>query len=327
MSEINCTACSDLRETSPEFVVNGTTEDICASLQNDTGLNSSLTVLHDDETDLHTANDCLIGMDISKIESYEVCDWKEFMRNHLKNLYELLKGIICAIGGIWKFIHKHDCQIQNLYDGINFEIGETTEGDAYVVAGKGVSFAQADGSEPNKSDVSLTYIAGGLVIGVGSFVFHTENFTDSVSVGNFDNGSTYSRSQNRLGNSVWGTIGKPASGGELICEIRIKNSAFPQIKRLYSGFGMETAGGSYHVLANVHMTAGHYAPGQHGNCNPITGVGYDASYDNGHVVPSGWTYVQIRMSYMDDFNVGTGGHQYSPKWFMGIRTNRDKVEC
>ena len=143
MSEINCTACSDLRETSPEFVVNGTTDDICASLQNDTGLNSSLTVLHDDETDLHTANDCLIGMDISKIESYEVCDWKQFMRNHLKNLYELLKAIICALGGIWTNIHnlwtkvnKHDCQINALAAGATFSIDENTEGDAYAVAGK-----------------------------------------------------------------------------------------------------------------------------------------------------------------------------------------------
>lgn len=325
MSEINCNACAELRETSPEFVTNGTTETVCTSLQNDTGFNPSLTVLHDDAEDLHDANDCLIGMEITEVESYEVCDWKKFMKNHLKNLYELLKAIICSLKGIWTYIHKHDCQIATLYNGVNFSIGETTEGDAYVVAGKGVSFLAADGSQPNVSDVGLRLIAGGFVRGGGSFIFHVNDFTENVEVGNFDLGTAYRRSTARLGNSAWNS--PIVAGGELICEIRIKKSAFPQIDNFASGIGQESGGGSYHVGVWEHHVGGHYAPGQHGGCNPTTGVAYQPGFDDGHVVPNGWIYIQVRMTSTSIFNVGDDGHQYSPVWIMGLRTKRDKAEC
>lgn len=105
MSSIECGACQELRENAPEFVENGVTSTVCTSLQNDTGLNPSLTVLHTDKQDLHTANDCLIGQMDAQLEAFDTCDWKKFMHRFIPNLYELLKAIICSLGGSWTKIH------------------------------------------------------------------------------------------------------------------------------------------------------------------------------------------------------------------------------
>lgn len=101
MSTIDCSACNDLREYAPNFVQNGTNEEVCASLMNNTGLNPGLTVLHDNCEDLHDVNDCLIGRMTDELEAYDVCDWKDFMKKHNSNLYELLKAIICNDCGLW----------------------------------------------------------------------------------------------------------------------------------------------------------------------------------------------------------------------------------
>lgn len=104
MSEISCTSCQDLREDAPEFVTNGVTSAVCSSLANDTGLDK--TNGNNDATDLHNANDCLIGRMLDEIDAYDVCDWKEFMRRYIRNEYEENKAIICALGGLWSLIHK-----------------------------------------------------------------------------------------------------------------------------------------------------------------------------------------------------------------------------
>ena len=105
MSEINCNACETLKVTSPNFVQNGITNTECTSLAADTGLNPSLNPKHNDAEDLHVMNDCLIGRQAGDLEKYDVCDWQDFMERFIPNLYETLKGIICAIGGIWTYIH------------------------------------------------------------------------------------------------------------------------------------------------------------------------------------------------------------------------------
>lgn len=106
MSNINCNACETLKNTSPHFVANGVTSTECTSLAADTGLNPNLTPKHNDATDLHTMNDCLIGRQAGELEEYNVCDWQDFMEKFIANLYEMLKGIICALGGVWTHIHS-----------------------------------------------------------------------------------------------------------------------------------------------------------------------------------------------------------------------------
>lgn len=104
MSQQSCSACNDLREYAPEFVVNGVTDNVCQSLQANTGLNPNLDTKHTDCEDLHDVNDCLVGNMDDEVEEFEVCDWKDFMHQFIPNLYETLKAMICAICGLWKAI-------------------------------------------------------------------------------------------------------------------------------------------------------------------------------------------------------------------------------
>lgn len=104
MSKINCDSCDNLRENAPEFVQNGVTENICTSLQNNTGLNPSLSTLHNDAQDMHDVNDCTIGRMAQELEAYDVCDWKEYMRKLVPNLYEYNKANNCVDAGQWEQI-------------------------------------------------------------------------------------------------------------------------------------------------------------------------------------------------------------------------------
>lgn len=98
MSDINCSACSELKQYAPDFAANGVTEAVCTSLHDNDGFNPDND--HENEEDLHNANDCLIGNLVDTVEAYEVCDWKDFMKKFGDNLYEVLKAIICSQGGI-----------------------------------------------------------------------------------------------------------------------------------------------------------------------------------------------------------------------------------
>lgn len=103
MATVNCESCESLRQDAPDFVVNGLTDDICTSLSNDTGLNP--TSGNDDCTDLNNVADCLVGNMATEVEAYNVCDWKEFMKNFIPNVWTTLKAMICAICGLWKNVH------------------------------------------------------------------------------------------------------------------------------------------------------------------------------------------------------------------------------
>lgn len=329
MATPDCNACEELREHAPDFVFNGITTEICTSLQNDTGLNPKATTLHTDCEDLDTANDCMVGRMDKEVDSYDVCDWKKFMHAFIPNVWIVIKGIICAICGLWKTVHKHECEIDYMFEGAKFSIGENpdTSADAYAVAGKGVSFLTATGSSVHTSDLHIRYVAGGFGRGGGSYKFYNADFTEpgSTKVGNFDNGSTYRESSSRKGNAIWNQTGRPASGGELICEFRIKKSAFPQIKKIYRGFGQETGGGGYHVDFKD-FEEGEYAWGQHGWCDD-DGTPSETGYDSGHLVPTGWLYLQLRLTYAMSFRADANGQQYSPQYHFGMRMNQDKISC
>lgn len=336
-TNVDCSACEELREKAPNFVQNGVTSTECASLKNDTGFNPNLTTLHTDCEDLDTANDCLVGMMDGEIEKYEACDWQKFMHKFIPNLYYLLKSGICAICGIWTNIHnlwehiealenktdRSDCIIDYLSQGTSFAIGEEPTDGSYVVAGKGISYLEVSAGDL-KSDIYLLYIAGGLMTGHGSLIFHRNNFTDAGSCWCFDDdGVNPTYTQNRKGNPLFADSGKYASGGELLYEIRMKRSQYPVIKSIFSGFGMEGDGGAFHVKAYA-FGAGRYAYGQHGDCHD-DGTPYLPEYSHGHLVPDGWIYIQIRLSYTE--YPFTEGVQQTPTYWMGVRMNQDKIEC
>lgn len=112
MANLNCSACEELRQTDPNLIVNGFGETECTSLQNDTGLNPSSG--NDDCTDLNNMNDCLVGNMADEVDAYEVCDWKTFMKKFIPNLWTALKGIICAICGLWTSVHTIEARSEDL---------------------------------------------------------------------------------------------------------------------------------------------------------------------------------------------------------------------
>ena len=114
MSQPECSACTDLREYAPEFVMNGVTSTVASSLKNDTGLNPRLATLHKNCEDLNDVNDCLIGRKMQELESLDVCDWKEFMSGFGPNLYDTLKAMIQSECGVWERLHA----LCILYDSI-----------------------------------------------------------------------------------------------------------------------------------------------------------------------------------------------------------------
>lgn len=114
MANYNCEACEDIRTTAPNVVVNGLGETECTSLKNNTGLSPSSG--HDDCTDLNNLNDCLVGNMAQEVDAYEICDWKPFMKKFIPNVWTTLKGIICAICGIWTNITALKSSVDNMCD-------------------------------------------------------------------------------------------------------------------------------------------------------------------------------------------------------------------
>ena len=105
MSDINCQACTELRDYAPGFIQNGVTGKTALSLSKDTGLNPDLTVLHNNCEDLTDANDCLVGRMGQEVQAYDQCDWKDYMSRLVPNLYELNKAMIAGDCGQWRQIH------------------------------------------------------------------------------------------------------------------------------------------------------------------------------------------------------------------------------
>ena len=307
MASMNCSACNEIRENAPSVVVNGMGETECNYLKNNTGLSGA----SDDCTDLENLNDCLIGNMEEEIEAYEICDWKTYTKMFVGNVWNVLKAIICSICGLWTRVEKLECEIGSIYSGADFQFGEEeTAGGSYVVAGKGVSFMIPQGDDAHRVDANLTYIAGGLLRGAASLRFFQNNFTDEGACVNFDNGGEERTSTSRKGNSAWNSTG-PIHYGELLLEYRISLTEYPQIKKMFNGFGQETAAGSYHVRA-IAYEAGAEALGQSEN-------------DDKHVVPDGYIYVQLRLTSL--FATIPDDHQRTPAFFMGIQMNQDEITC
>lgn len=122
MANVDCSACTELKEFAPEFVQSGVTKTVCNSLKNDTGLNPRLTTLHNDCDDLDVANDCLVGMMDNEIEKYDVCEWKKFMHKFIPNIHQLTKAEICTICGLWTSVHELEDKTDALCDMLDHQM-------------------------------------------------------------------------------------------------------------------------------------------------------------------------------------------------------------
>lgn len=338
----NCAACEDLKTLDPNLLVNGIDDSECTSLKNDTGLVASNG--HNDCTDLEDMNDCLIKNMTTEINAYNTCSWKDYAKAVITNIWMMFKAIICSICGIWTNIHnlwsdmrnvqelasRIDCIVNYLAQGYTFSLNEAyaDPNHSYIVAGKGVSFLNV-GSSGTSSNISISYIAGGFCRLSGSCKFYNANFTDGDACYNFDdNGSGSHHSSSRSGNSNWvGTNEKPGgTGSELVYEIRIKKSDFPQIQSFFDGIGVNSENGGYHVNIRV-FSEGSYAWGQHGDCDMATGAPVSSGNSNGHLVPAGWQYIQLRITWIESMSANANGRQYSQGAILGVRMNPSAISC
>lgn len=340
MANVNCQACEELRQEVPSLICDGFNNNMCTSLKNDTGLSASSG--HNDCTDLNNLNDCLVGNMGAEVDTYEVCDWKTFMKKFIPNLWTTLKAIICAVCGIWTNIHslwtkinsiddivdRIDCIVDYMTKGAKFSFSEyTTDAKTHIVAGKGVSFLNVSASG-TATDITLRYIAGGLGTLQGSCKFYDANFTDGASVYNFDdNGLGKHKSSSRSGNNVWNTSNdQPIVGGELVYEIRLLKSEYPQIASLYSGLARASADDEFDAQIVV-VNEGKFAWGQHGQCDHDNGDPHVTGADRGHPVPDGWIYIQMRISRIYDMNPSSSGKQYTPYGMLPMKIATDKIDC
>lgn len=334
MAEPRCNACDEIRQNAPDFIINGLTDDMCASLANNTGLSPSSG--NDSCEDLENLNDCLIAGSVSEIPSYQNCDWKVYAKRFGSNVWTTIKGIICTICGI-------NCRVDKMIEGYRFNIGEEKTDSSYMVAGKGVTYLMDSTEDDFASDVTLFLVGGGLMKMSGTVRFHTDDFSEPTGVSGYnydldDTGGSHlepRKSNSRKGNSEWSTTGGAkhmVDGGELVWEIRILRSAYPEVKRFFQGFGQNLNTGSYTVSVYV-FDEGEYAYGQHGACydkdstSHTPGDPKDNGFSYGHQVEEGYTYIQCRMNWANQLAGSSGTIRTTPTTLLGMRYEKSKITC
>ena len=110
-----CKTCEDLQQYSPDFVANGVTDEMCSNLESNTGLMNNG---RENCTDLHNANDCLIGGIAEKATSYNPCDPNKMIEDLAKNTMHVIDMLICSDCGQWNEIKKIWDEIQKIWDAI-----------------------------------------------------------------------------------------------------------------------------------------------------------------------------------------------------------------
>lgn len=112
-----CESCEKLKKENADFILNGVTEAICASLMSNTGLTKALG--HKNCEDLKDIVECLIGQQLDKIEGFDICDWETFTKEFLANLKTTLDALVCSDCGQWLEIEKLWIEIGKIWEEIN----------------------------------------------------------------------------------------------------------------------------------------------------------------------------------------------------------------
>ena len=138
MNKDVCSACDSLKATSSNFIQKGVTDTICANLKVNQGFENKG---HNNCTDMHDMNDCLLGGLLEKIDTYDVCDAKEAIKDLEKNLISIMDVMICSDCGQWEEIEKLWAEIQKIWNAIRAlqnKVGgiEGSVGDMYSAVEK-----------------------------------------------------------------------------------------------------------------------------------------------------------------------------------------------
>lgn len=164
-----CEACTDIREIDPALITRGFSDTECASLKNDTGLVSSSG--NDNCTDLNNLADCLIGNMEQEVDEYDVCDWRDFSKLTLANLWTVAKGIICSNCGAWTNIHNLWTSLGDNVERIDQSIADTNNALDDAVDNLNDSLDDAVdniNTEITRVDTKCPYLVGDLYITTNS---------------------------------------------------------------------------------------------------------------------------------------------------------------
>ena len=114
-----CSACNRLKENTPNFVVNGLTDDDCNSLNRNNGLahQQLRPTLNNCET-LQDLVDCLIGQHADRIAGYNLCDIKDWLAGLSANLHQLMSAWVCNECGQWREIDEINNRLDEVEDAL-----------------------------------------------------------------------------------------------------------------------------------------------------------------------------------------------------------------
>ena len=161
MADIDyCAACEELREQDPNLIANGFTDENCTNLTEDKGLTGEST----DCEDLNMLNDCLIESMEDEAEISDVCDWREYMKKFVPNVWTVFKGLICAVCGLWTAVRSYRLTkvgndiILTAFDGEHGRVTDDT-GATYSLSKSGstITLNGSDGSTSSVQDSNTTY--------------------------------------------------------------------------------------------------------------------------------------------------------------------------
>jgi len=113
-----CKSCEDLKGYAASFLIHGVTDEVCASLRKNTGLNPDLKVLHKNCEDLNDTLNCLLGTLREKLRTVNVCDIKKFVDEMMNNQFAFDKAMLCSHCGQWDEIERLWAEIKRIWNEI-----------------------------------------------------------------------------------------------------------------------------------------------------------------------------------------------------------------
>lgn len=315
MSQIDCSACSELQQLAPDFAQNGVTARVAASLKNNTGFNPSNN--RDNCEDLNDANDCLVGRMDGELEQYEMCDWKEYMHKLVPNQYEVNKAMIASNCGVYSQIDKIWCWLNHLTETSSATFHAYVDDDPTKEPINGFRIAEgvevrADGAPMRMSILGqIARITGSLRF-TGKMPSSYTNGQDVRWLDFYDGGTditTIAGATSRNGNAP--------SGGLFVYEYQI-NPCDYGFAAMFTVNLTEGTGGRFTFKATMTAPGGEYP--------------YDYGYDeNG----GGQIYnpsdrklrlLQVRLINMDTWGIATGG-AVTPNGITGVRPCPTNWDC
>ncbi len=116
------TPLEKIRNGDEDFCFIEITNKICESLQNDEGINPSAAHSNTDCDDLNSLNDLAAAKLHNALMVLDMCDVDEYkcwLDSLLSWQWNVDKGIVCAICGLWTNVHNLWDKVENLQDQIN----------------------------------------------------------------------------------------------------------------------------------------------------------------------------------------------------------------